>query len=151
MKKILKIIAIIVVIILIVFALPLYIKIGNDTIAKKIEIGLKKTKLPENTEIIDSISIASKLVGNGNGMQYFGAILVKTNLSENELNEYYKQYRNKELEYNIKEQKSEKIDVIEIGNYSFKNFRKDEQERCYIIYSWGSNKNALLDLDIRGH
>lgn len=151
MKKILKIIIIIILIMLIIFGIPLYIKVGNDIIAKKVEVGLKNTKLPDKTEIIDSISIAGKLVGNGNGMQYFGAILIKTELSEYELNQHYKQYRNKKLEYNIRKQTSDKIEVIELGSYKFKKFKDDEKEKYYIIYSWGSNKNELLNLDIRGH
>lgn len=151
MKKILKIVVIILIILLVIFGIPLYIKISNDIIAKKVEIGLKTTKLPGNTEIVDSISIAGKLVGNGNGMQYFGAILIKTELSELELNQHYKQYRNKKLEYNIRKQTSEKIEVIELGSYKFKKFKEDEKEKYYIIYSWGNNKNELLNLDIRGH
>lgn len=151
MKKILKIVIIIILIMLIIFGIPLYIKIGNDIIAKKIELGLKNTKLPDKTEIVDSISIASKLVGNGNGMQYFGAILIKTELSEFELNQHYKQYKNKKLEYNIRKQTSDKIEVIELGSYKFKKFKEDEKEKYYIIYSWGSNENELLNLDIRGH
>lgn len=151
MKKTLKIIIIIILIMLIIFGIPLYIRIGNDIIAKKIELGLKNTKLPNNTEIIDSISIASKLVGNGNGMQYFGAILIKTELSEYELNQHYKQYKNKKLDYNIRKQTSDKIEIIELGSYKFKKFKEDEKEKYYIIYSWGNNNNEILNLDIRGH
>ena len=60
----------------------LYVNISNDEIAQKLEKWLLSTDLPDNTEIIDSISISGKLVGNGNGMQYFGAILIKTDLSK---------------------------------------------------------------------
>ena len=35
-------------------------------------------RLPKNTELIESIYKAGKLVGNGNGMQYFGVILIKS-------------------------------------------------------------------------
>ena len=91
MKKIAKY-GVIFLIIIILVGLPMYITISNDMIAKRTEKELKHTSLPENTEIIDSISIAGKLTGNGNGMQYFGAILIKTDLSEEELNNYYNQY-----------------------------------------------------------
>ena len=37
-------------------------------------------RLPKNTELIESIYKAGKLVGNGNGMQYFGVILIKSEL-----------------------------------------------------------------------
>jgi hypothetical protein len=85
-------------------------------------------------------------------MQYFGAILVKTELSEKELNQHYRQYRKTEWDYIVKKQTSDKIDVIELGSYSFKKYKDEDKEKYYIIYSWGSNKNnELLNLDIRGH
>ena len=60
-----------------------------------IEQQLIALELPENTELSDSISIAAKIFGNGNGMQYFGAILVTSDLSEDELKEYYAQFDEK--------------------------------------------------------
>lgn len=130
----------------------MYITISNDMIAKRTEKELKHTSLPENTEIIDSISIAGKLTGNGNGMQYFGAILIKTDLSEEELNNYYNQYRENEWSFVVKKQDTSKIEVIEHGNYSFKKYNEKDKEKYYIIYSWGSSKNDLLfEFDLRGH
>lgn len=137
--------------ILIIILLILSIPISNNIIAKKVELNLKNTKMPPKTEIRDSISIASKLIGNGNGMQYFGAILIKTELSKNELENYYKEYRKNEYQYIIEKQNSNNIEVIELGKYEFKNIEKDELDKYYIIYSLESCKNSLLDLDIRGH
>lgn len=42
----------------------------NNNIAYKVEKELCETPLPEKTELIESISRAGKLTGNGNGMQY---------------------------------------------------------------------------------
>ena len=41
--------------------IPLYIYVQNDIIANQTKKELLKTKLPNNTNIIDSISIAGKL------------------------------------------------------------------------------------------
>lgn len=150
MKKILKIL-LIAITILILF-IPLIIKVSNDNIAKNVEKNLKVTSLPNDSELVDSISISGKLTGNGNGMQYFGAILIKTDLSEDELNDYYNQFRKDEWSYIIKKQNSNKIDVIEHGNYRFEKYNKEDEEKYYIIYSWGSAKNDfLVELDLRGH
>ncbi len=59
--------------------------IVNDNIAKKTANKLADLPLPNNTEFIEMVYIAGKLVGNGNGMQYFGAILIKSELSLEEL------------------------------------------------------------------
>ena len=79
MKKVLKIIVLLIILLLIL--LPIYILFMNNIIAYNTKRKLEKTELPENTAIIDSISIAGKVTGNGNGMQYFTAILIKTDLS----------------------------------------------------------------------
>ena len=138
-----------------IIVMYLYINISNDEIAKKLEKKLLSTDLPNNTEIIDSISVSGKLVGNGNGMQYFGAILIKTDLSKNDLDEYYNQFRENEWSYIIVAQKSSKIEVIEHGNYKFNKYNplnNAEKEKYYMIYSWGVSKNNFLqETDVRGH
>ena len=63
----------------------LFINIQNDLIANNTKKELINTQLPNDTKTIDSISVAGKLTGNGNGMQYFGAILIKTDMSKEEL------------------------------------------------------------------
>ena len=85
MKK-LKIVWILAAAILIggVISLPL---INNHT-AYKVEKALCEIPLPEETELIESLSQAGKLTGNGNGMQYFGAILIRSELSLEELETY---------------------------------------------------------------
>ena len=65
------------------------IPLANNHYAEQVEKELRETPLPEKTEIIDSVSQTGKLVGNGNGMQYFGAILLKSKVSLNNLEDYY--------------------------------------------------------------
>ena len=64
---------------------------ANNSIANRVEKELKSYPLPEDTLFLDSVSLAGKLVGNGNGMQYMGSILVISDLTEEELYEYYSQ------------------------------------------------------------
>lgn len=143
-KKILLIIFLSIIILIILF-----IPITNNFIAWRVESKIKNIPLPQDTKIIDSISVAGKLTGNGNGMQYFGAILVKSDLDLIELEDYYKNYREDEWSLNIKKQNTAKIDVIEHGDYSFNT--KESLENCYIVYSWEDSKLEILSLDIRGH
>ena len=75
-----------------VISLPL---INNHT-AYKVEKALCEIPLPEETELIESLSQAGELTGNGNGMQYFGAILIRSELSLEELETYYSDYRSNE-------------------------------------------------------
>ena len=42
--------------------------IKNDMEAKKVANAIKEYALPERTQLLDTVSAAGKLVGNGNGM-----------------------------------------------------------------------------------
>ena len=95
------------------------IPLANNHYAKQVEKELRETPLPEKTEIIDSVSQTGKLVGNGNGMQYFGAILLKSKLSLNDLEDYYSAYQKNEWSYVVEPQKTQIIEVVEHNRISF--------------------------------
>ena len=146
MKKI-KLVGILAAAVLIgsVISIPL---INNHT-AYKVEKALCEIPLPEETELIESLSQAGKLTGNGNGMQYFGAILIKSELSLEELETYYSDYRSNEWEYLVEIQEGQSIEGIDHGTLQFAEEIKDRG--YYIVYSWGSGNSLLDELDIRGH
>lgn len=150
MKKIL-----IILLILLFIILPIYITFTNNIIASNIRKTLEKTEVPENSKIVDSIEIVGKISGNGNGMQYFGAILLESDLSELELNEHYRKYRDNEWSFLVTKQNSSTINVIDKLGYKFKNYDESKKDKYYIVYSWDSSKKVflldILELDIRGH
>lgn len=123
------------------------IPLVNDHMAKNVEKQLVEAAIPDNTEVMESLSKAGKLVGNGNGMQYFGAVLIKSEKSLDELSDYYLQ----EIPHAIvKEQKSQIIECVEHGELSFKT-PITETEDYFIVYLFGSGIFPFSDLDIRGH
>ena len=146
MKK-LKLVGILAAVVLIgsVISIPLI----NNYTAYKVERALCEIPLPEEAELIESLSQAGKLTGNGNGMQYFGAILIKSELSLEELDAYYSDYRSNEWEYLVETQKGQSIEVIDHGTLQFTEEIKGSG--YYIVYSWGSGNSPLEELDIRGH
>jgi hypothetical protein len=146
MKK-LKVIGILVAVILIggVISIPFI----NNRSAYEVEEMLCETPLPEGTELIESLSRAGKLTGNGNGMQYFGAILIWSDMSLEELNTYYSDYRSNEWEYLVEVQEGQDIEVIDHDTVQFSEEIKDGE--YYIVYSWGNGNSLLEQLDIRGH
>lgn len=146
MKK-LKLVGILVAVVLIGGVIS--ISFINNNIAYKVEKELCETPLPEKTELIESISRAGKLTGNGNGMQYFGAILIQSELSLKELDDYYSGYRSNEWECLVETQEGQSIEVIDHETLQFSEEIKDSG--YYILYSWGSGNSLLEELDIRGH
>ena len=146
MKKI-KVVGILAAVVLIGGSLS--IPLINNLIAYKVEKALCEIPLPEKTELIESLSQAGKLTGNGNGMQYFGAILIRSELSLEELDAYYSDYRSNEWECLVETQERQPIEVIDHGTLQFREEIKDSG--YYIVYSWGSGNSLLEELDIRGH
>lgn len=146
-KKKLKLVGILAAVVLIgsVISIPL---INNHT-AYKVEKTLCEIPLPEETELIESLSQAGKLTGNGNGMQYFGAILIRSDLSLEELDAYYSGYRSNEWEYLVETQEGQSIEMIDHETLQFSEEIKGSG--YYIVYSWGNGKSLLEELDIRGH
>lgn len=134
------------------------IPIINNAVALDIEGQLKKLPLPQNTTIIESTSVATKMAGNGNGMQYFGAVLLKSDRSLSELYDHYRPYRRGLYDCLVEPQSGTEIRPIgELVNSSSVNmtFRHPvEGDGYFILYSWGEAPDwaqSLLDTDLRGH
>lgn len=123
--------------------------IVNDGIADKTAESVKEIELPNDTEYIESFSKAGKLTGNGNGMQYLGGILIKSELSLEELQSYYSQYAKNDWEFMVENQADNRIAFIEHGTVSLNS--KINSDNFYIVYSWGSNDSIYREFDIRGH
>ena len=137
---------------LLVLLFLISIPVVNDVISLGIEKDLKDTPLPIATELCDSLSVAGKIVGNGNGMQFFGAILIKSALSSDELEKHYSQFRKDEWSYIVEAQIGAEITADDIGSLSFSHLENMANiEGYYIVYSWGSSSYPFSDFDIRGH
>ena len=134
--------------IVLILAAFVSVPVYNNYCAYNVEKMLLETPLPEQTELIEAISQTGKLTGNGNGMQYFGAILIKSELSLEELDAYYSDYRSNEWEYLVEVQEGQSVEMIEHGGLQFSEEIKDNS--YYIVYSWGSGNSLLRELDIRG-
>ncbi|WP_026653625.1 hypothetical protein [Butyrivibrio proteoclasticus] len=123
--------------------------IHNDNVAKGITKELKSIPLPENAVLIDDFSMAGKLCGNGNGMQYFGAILIKSDLPEEEIADYYKQYSSGEYDALVKKQESSIISEIIHRHAAFD--AELDGDGYYMIYTWGDYNGFSSEFDLRGH
>ncbi|WP_148930881.1 hypothetical protein [Paenibacillus methanolicus] len=108
--------------------------------------------LPDKNERVDAVSAARKLVGNGNGMQFFGTMLIRSELTLEQLHDYYTASRKKDRSYIVERQAGNEIDFIDHGDLIFKELPTDEaRSDYYIVYTWGSSNYPLSDLNLRGH
>lgn len=153
MKKVMKFLTILLLTILTIFILLLiFIPIINDFTAFNVKNSLKNTTLPPKTALFDSISFAGKSSGNGNGMDYFGAILIKSQLTLEELQEHYLPYKKNNWSYIVEQQTSKRIEPLVNTLTTFKNLEDvSDFSHFFIVYSWGNSNFILADFDLRGH
>ena len=135
------------VVLLLIFLLS--IPIVNDNVAKKTAERIKDTQLPNDSEYVESFSAAGKLVGNGNGMQYLGGILIRSEQSLEALKMYYSQFSQNEWEFIVENQKGRNVSMIEQGTLRLES--DAEGDNYFIVYTWGDNDTIFDALDIRGH
>lgn len=122
----------------------------NNYSASKIEKKLLVLPLPEKTEYIESISKAGKMTGNGNGMQFLGAMLVESELTLEELEVYYATYRENQWDCIVEVQESLILEFVEHGTLSFTT-ELSPDKGYFVIYSWGNGIEPFEMLDIRGN
>ncbi len=141
-------VVIVAVMFVVLVAIPFTVAIVNDSLAARTLKEIKNIELPENSKILSEYAVAGKVSGNGNGMQYFGAVLLESELSEEELRTYYREAS--DLYIMVQRQES---DVIELNSkHYFDGVDDCDFENCYIVYSFGDEiGNWFLDLDLRGH
>lgn len=135
------------VVLLLMFLLS--IPIVNDNVAKKTAERMKDTQLPNDSEYVESFSAAGKLVGNGNGMQYLGGILIRSEQSLEALKMYYSQFSQNEWEFIVENQRGRNVSMIEHGTLRLES--DAEGDNYFIVYTWGDNDTIFDALDIRGH
>jgi hypothetical protein len=146
-KKKTAIIIIITLLILSPILLNVAVMIANNFIAISVRNELRNLPLPEDTEIVSSYSVAGKVVGNGNGMQYFGAILLESELTLEELSEHY---LNISTNYWVREQVGREITVLDHRSHQF-NIKDEVLVNHYILHTLsGGTSEFLREFDLRG-
>ena len=151
-----KITKVIIAFVLLPWIFAISVMFTNDIIANRPEKELLNFALPKKTYVVESNSVAGKLYGNGNGMQYIGQLLVTTELTEEELYDHYSVI---DKWVTVKKQVSPIITEY-FPKHSFKNF--DSSKNNYMVelvrYNPGTFDSYLskkffwkiLDWDIRG-
>ena len=129
----------------------------NNHIAKTLESELLNCPLPPNSKLIESASVAGKMTGNGNGMEWFGIILVRSDMSKDMLSEWYNSHVEIEDTDMLYVFKQETPDIFEYSNHRFSNYSNEDD--CYQVRLFRSSVvglessvwESLLNSDLRGH
>ncbi len=131
--------------ILCIISIPLI----NNYQAYKVKNKLQNIPLPEDSVIAEAVSSVGKLVGNGNGMQYFGAILIHSELSLEEIKSHYSSHA--ESEWKAPRVDNQTSQTINVTNSPLHFSTTIDNANFYIVYLWEDSNSFFLNLDIRGH
>lgn len=106
----------------------------------------------QSVELIEVQSVYGKLNGNGNGIQYYGTVLVKTSSEDNvkeiveSLSDQYE-----ELNYCIQESSAVQSKYLEHVTVEYEYSLMESEEEYYSIYFYVSHHENSNLLDIDGH
>lgn len=139
---------VLVVVVAVFIGVPISIQIVNDASARHIETQLLDLPLPEGAERTASMAQAGKLDGNGNGMQYLGAILIRSDENVVELKDFYSAQADATGLW-LSATPAEDFN----GYHGADGFLAHSGESgTFIVSAWGNGPGEFFEvLDIRGH
>jgi len=122
----------------------------NDLAALRVEKELVSLPLPDGAERIDSMAQAAKVTGNGNGMQYIGAVLIRSDRSLDELREFYDvQDDPLPMTVEVISATGREIDAFH-GATGF--LSGPGEQGTFVVYAWGEAPTWFHEeFDLRGH
>lgn len=133
---------------LVLVGMPIAVSLVNDAAARRIEAQLLELQLPDGAALVDSMSQAGKLVGNGNGMQYLGALLISSDDDREELQQFYEGIGGAAgLEITV-------VPAEEVqGFHGVDGFLADPGAvGTFVVEAWGDGPGWFFeDFDLRGH
>jgi len=163
--KLFKIILIVIPVVIFIIIASFFVIdfLSNDFALSNFSKQLYSYSLPKNTKIIEKQDICGKLNGNGNGMDFLATMLIKSDLSLKELNDYYSKvnFRSAKSNNNNSSHKPEisivkptssklESEYLSHGEIEYNNLKNvDSYSKFYIIMLYDGGYSA--DLDIRGH
>lgn len=132
----------------VVIGFAVSIPIVNDVAARDVETRLLDLPIPEGAERIDSMAQAGKLVGNGNGMQYLGALLIRGDDSVGELQRFYGVH-GETVGLSITVTPADDLE----GFHGAGGFLAHSGEPgTFVVQAWGNGPGEIFEeFDIRGH
>lgn len=126
--------------------IALVIPIANNAVALGIENELKAQSMPAQTQMIESISVSGRYTDKD--MQYFGAILIKSDLTIEEVSAHFPEYT---VEYQL-DSAIRAVGKTGDGEDNLSFTSAVENGKYYVVYRWGKAPawlKGILNMDIR--
>ena len=147
MKKIRMYVAVICMVIVLVLVF-----LGNiNNILLYQMVNKLESTVSKQTQILDKAYVYGKLNGNGNGVQYFGAVLVADTLEE-EITRIVEDLSDQYEEVGYKKQNGNQIQLkcLEHRTLCFSDSSVSDNKQYYIVYFFNSQHPLSWRLDLAG-
>lgn len=123
----------------------------NDKYVANLTSDLQNSPTPDKTAVVEAESFVGKLSGSsefkGKGVQYFSSILIKSELDEDQLKDYYSSVTVNGHSCNIEKQTSRIISQITEKTVEFTSDVNSSD--YYIVYIWDTNDDFFNIMDFR--
>jgi hypothetical protein len=147
-RRIIRVWMVVVAVALLVMGLA--VPIANNAVAMRDSRALKDLTSTEIVTVLESTSLAGRFFGSGGHMQYFAALLVRSDRSLEELNAYYAAFNKSAQLYRVEVQQGQEITVLPDETLKFR--ETVGENGYYIVYSIRQGGNVAqwwLDMDVR--
>ncbi len=135
----------------ILLVMGLAVPVANNAVAMGVAREMQALPLPSDTTLIDSTSLSGRFGDTAGHVQYFAALLIKSDRSVEQLRAHYAGYTDYSLiAYRVEKQVGRDISVLQDVNLAFHEDVADEG--YYIVYTTRTGGHALqfwLDMDVR--
>lgn len=119
---------------------------ANNRVARHIEQRLLDLPLPPGAELVDSVWAAQRLAGAGNGMEYYGALLIRSDHSLAGLQVYYSAQPGDQYVSAADDE------LLHRRTLLFEDEHDLQQPGLFMVIASGEAPNELhRQLDLRGH
>lgn len=143
---------IMIVLAVVLLVMGLAVPIANNAVAMGVAREMEALSPPADTSIIEKTSLSGRLTNDVGSVQYFGALLIKSDRPIEELRAHYAEYNEGlSVTYRVEPQSGQDITVLGDVTLAFR--EEVGEEGYYIVYTVRTGNSALqwwLDMDVRG-
>ena len=136
----------------VLLTMGLAVPITNNAIAMGDARALKELSAKEAVDVLETTSRSGRLVNKAGHVQYFAAMLIRSDRSLEDLRTQYAAHdEDSRIVYRVAEQKGQEITVLEGVSLAFR--ETVGEDGYYIVYSLRNGGNTAqwwLDMDVRG-
>lgn len=113
----------------------------NDYAAERVADHIAETPMPEGCEVVEKIALAGNIDSAGKLPFYYGAVLIKTDLSIEELQDHFSNYPYQGYIYEVEKQETQKLSEVHAASNLDRDYLLTDVSdgNYYLVSSYGSS------------